>query len=335
MIVVTGGAGFIGSNLIEGLNARGETDLLLVDDLTDSAKIKNINDLAVADYLDKDEFIDKLERSNLVRDISYVFHLGACSDTMVGDGRFVMSVNYEYSKRLLAVCNASEIPMVYASSASVYGKEGPFSEDAKDCLPLNAYAYSKTLFDHFAWSQSRSATNQLVGLRYFNVYGPRESHKGRMASVAWHLTHQYAERAAVRLFQGSGGYADGEQRRDFVHVSDAVRANLFFFEHRDTSGIFNVGTGQSRSFNDVALAVINACRLVDGQASLDLADAVNQGFLSYFPMPDALKGKYQNFTEASMEKMWATGFESPCVDVPSGVGQYAQSIYRDLKLNGA
>lgn len=335
MIVVTGGAGFIGSNLIAELNLRGETEILLVDDLSDVSKIRNINDLTVADYLDKDDFIAKLESAVFAKNLSYVFHLGACSDTMVADGRFVMSVNFDYSKRLLQALESAGCPLVYASSASVYGLDGPFIESAEDCRPLNAYAYSKTLFDHFAWRVKKNRSSQLVGLRYFNVYGPRESHKGRMASVVWHLTHQYFEKKTIGLFEGTDGFLNGEQRRDFVHVTDAVRANLFFYDNRDIDGVYNVGTGVSQSFNDVAIAVINACRDFDGKSPLSLHEAVKDNLLTYFPMAAELNGKYQSFTEADMTKIRSAGFNSEPILVAEGVRDYASSIYQDLKTSPA
>jgi len=335
MLVVTGGAGFIGSNLVKALNQRGRKDIVVVDDLSDTRKVMNLSDLEIADYIDKDDFLRRCDELNRMTPIECVFHQGACSDTMVDDGRFVMSVNYDYSKSLLAFCQQHAIPLIYASSASVYGLHGPFTESADRFKPLNAYAYSKTLFDQFAWQSSLTPASQLVGLRYFNVYGPGEQHKGRMASVAWHLTHQYFETGKVKLFSGTGGYGDGEQRRDFIHVDDAVRANLFFLDHPEKSGVFNVGTGRSRSFNDVALAVINACRDIDGSAALSLDGARSQEVLSYYEMPQTLKGKYQSFTEASVEKLIAEGFDGCFIDVPEGVGGYASMIYQELNSGSA
>jgi len=335
MLVVTGGAGFIGSNLVKALNQRGRTDIVVVDDLSDTRKVKNLSDLEIADYIDKDDFLRRCDELNRMTPIECVFHQGACSDTMVEDGRFVMSINYDYSKALLAFCQQRAIPLIYASSASVYGLHGPFTESADRFKPLNAYAYSKTLFDQYAWQPSLTPASQLVGLRYFNVYGPGEQHKGRMASVAWHLTHQYFETGKVKLFSGTGGYGDGEQRRDFIHVDDAVRANLFFLDHPKKSGVFNVGTGTSRSFNDVALAVINACRDVDGLAALSLDDARSQEVLSYYEMPQTLKGKYQSFTEASVEKLRTEGFDGRFIDVAEGVGSYATLIYQELSSGSA
>ena len=260
-----------------------------------------------------------------------MFHQGACSDTMVSDGRYVMEVNFEYSKSLLRACADSEVPLIYASSASVYGANGPFFEASDNEHPLNAYAYSKTLFDRFAFAEGSRPASQLVGLRYFNVYGPREGHKGRMASVAWHLTHQYFKSGSVRLFEGSGGYQAGEQRRDFIHVDDVVKANLFFLDNPKESGIFNVGTGNAGTFNDVALAVINACREIDGETRLLLEEALHQGLLGYFPMPDALVGKYQSYTEADIGRLNAAGFSNNFLDVGEGVGRYAAELYSKLQ----
>jgi len=334
MIVVTGGAGFIGSNLISALNSIGENQIIVVDDLSDTAKIQNINDLRIADYLDKNDFRNLLHKSGVPTGVQAVFHQGACSDTMVSDGQYVMDVNYEYSKLVLHACEEAKTSFIYASSASVYGRDGPFVESVENEHPLNAYAFSKTLFDRYAFGDDRRPSAQRVGLRYFNVYGPREAHKGRMASVAWHLTHQYFEGGSVRLFEGGEGYSAGEQRRDFIHVDDVVRTNLFFLRNTDQSGVFNVGTGRARSFNDVALAVINACRQVDGDRTLNINEAQRDGRLSYFPMPETLQGKYQSFTEAAIEKLASAGFSGPWMGVEEGVGNYAADLYSALKEGG-
>ncbi len=333
MLVVTGGAGFIGSNLIYALNNSGRTKILLVDDLTDTSKIRNISDLEIADYLDKDEFLEGVKKSGLPQGITGIFHQGACSDTMVSDGRYVMAVNYEYSKTLCHASVDAGVPFIYASSASVYGRDGPFLESGEGESPLNAYAYSKYLFDRYIRALDAGSGCQIVGLRYFNVYGPREDHKGRMASVAWHLAAQYHANQTVRLFEGSGGYEHGEQRRDFVHVADVARVNLFFLEHPEYSGIFNVGTGVSQSFNDVALATINACREVDGESAVSLEEAKRQGVLTYFSMPQALAGKYQSFTQAPISALRSIGYDHPYIDVDEGVRGYVQERYQELKQN--
>ena len=333
MLVVTGGAGFVGSNLIQALNQSGQEKIFLVDDLTDASKIANLADLRISDYADKDEFLSDIERHGIHESVKGVFHQGACSDTMATDGRDVMSTNYVYSKKLFLACARAGVSFIYASSASVYGREGPFRESGEGEQPLNAYAYSKFLFDRYVSSERANISNQVVGLRYFNVYGPREDHKSRMASVAWHIVAQYHEGGVVRLFDGSGGYGPGEQRRDFVHVQDVARVNLFFLDNPSISGIFNVGTGVSRSFNDVALVAINACRDVDGDAPLSLSDAQNQKVLSYFPMPEALAGKYQSFTEASIDQLKSVGYSTPWTNLENGVAGYARQRYQALKAN--
>ena len=252
---------------------------------------------------------------------------------MATDGQDVMSTNYVYSKKLFSACARAGVSFIYASSASVYGREGPFRESGEGEKPLNAYAYSKFLFDRYVNAERANISNQVVGLRYFNVYGPRENHKNRMASVAWHIVAQYHKGGTVRLFDGSGGYGPGEQRRDFVHVQDAAQVNLFFLDHPSISGIFNVGTGVSRSFNDVALVAINACRDVDGDTPLSLSDAQSQKVLSYFPMPEALAGKYQSFTEASIDQLKSVGYSTPWTSLEDGVAGYARQRYQALKAN--
>ena len=229
MLVVTGGAGFVGSNLIEALNQSGREKILLVDDLTDASKIANLADLIISDYADKDEFLSDIERRGIPESVTGVFHQGACSDTMATDGQDVMSTNYVYSKKLFLACARAGVSFIYASSASVYGREGPFRESGEGEWPLNAYAYSKFLFDRYVSAERANISNQVVGLRYFNVYGPREDHKSRMASVAWHIVAQYHKGGAVRLFDGSGGDGAGGQRRGFFFFPYVARGDLFFF----------------------------------------------------------------------------------------------------------
>ncbi len=263
--VVTGAAGFIGSNLVRALNARGETRILAIDDLTDGDKFRNLVDCEIADYLDKDEFLAQLSDGDFDDEIAAVLHQGAFSDTMATDGRAMLANNYRYSVRLLQHCQDSDIPFLYASSAAVYGAGPAFREERACETPLNVYGYSKFLFDQHVRRVLPERTAQVAGFRYFNVYGAREGHKGRMASVVWHLFNQYRASGKVQLFEGSGGYAAGEQRRDFVSVEDVVKVNLDFLDHPERSGIWNLGTGRATTFNAVAAATINACRLVDGQ----------------------------------------------------------------------
>jgi ADP-L-glycero-D-manno-heptose 6-epimerase len=232
----------------------------------------------------------------------------------------MMTNNYRYTVSLFRYCQTHDIPFTYASSAAVYGGSEIFREDPSCESPLNVYGYSKLLFDQYVRSHWDRLESQVVGLRYFNVYGPREQHKDRMASVAFHLANQFRDQGKVKLFAGCDGYADGEQRRDFISVEDVVKVNLFFMEHPDRSGIFNCGTGRSQSFNDVAVATLNA---LQGKHS-HLADYVAQGILEYIPFPDALKGKYQSFTQADVTQLRKIGYREEFLTVEQGVARYVQ-----------
>jgi len=326
MYVVTGAAGFIGSNLVKALNERGITDVIAVDDMKQGAKFANLVDCEIADYLDKDEFLDRIEDGTFDGQLSAILHQGACSDTTETDGRYMMRTNYEYSKRLLDFCINDEVQLLYASSAAVYGAVREFRE-ARECeAPLNVYGYSKFLFDQLVRRRYEEHTSQVVGLRYFNVYGERESHKGRMASVACHFFNQYRGAGHVRLFTGSGGYGDGEQRRDFVSVEDCVRINLFFLDHPGRSGIFNAGTGNAQSFNDVAVATVNTCRKAKGESPLTLAAMRERGIVQYIPFPEDLKGRYQSYTQADVSALRAVGYSAPFLTVEQGVAAYCQKM---------
>lgn len=305
MIVVTGGAGFIGSNLVEGLNRRGRQDIAVVDDLRDGAKCRNLADLDFADYFECDEFEERILAGDDLG-IEVVFHQGACSDTTEWDGRYMMANNYRYSRRLLDYCAARGVPFIYASSASVYGAGPDFAEDRANERPLNMYAFSKFAFDQHVRARLDDAGCQVAGLRYFNVYGPREGHKGPMASVAWHFHRQIGTDGECRLFEGSDGYGDGEQRRDFVYVGDCVAVNLWLWES-GVSGIFNCGTGRSQSFNEVADAVIAWH---------------GEGSKRYIPFPRRLEGRYQSFTQADLRALRAAGYDGEFHTVEDGVPRY-------------
>ncbi len=310
MIVVTGAAGFIGSNLVKALNDRGRSDIIAVDDLTDGTKIINLADCEIADYLDKDHFLASVQSDVFDDKIEVIFHQGACSTTTEWDGKFMMANNYEYSKVLVEFCQKKNVPFIYASSASVYGGSDNFVENPAFEKPLNLYAYSKFLFDHYV-RRIGSPHCQVVGLRYFNVYGPREQHKGSMASVAYHFNKQITETGVCRLFAGSDGYEDGMQLRDFVYVEDAVNVNLWFWQNPRVSGIFNCGTGRAQSFNDVANAGINYHR---------------EGRIEYIPFPDELKGVYQNFTQADLTLLRGAGYADSFKTVEQGVPEYLEQL---------
>ena len=312
MHIVTGGAGFLGSNVARALAEGGCNDIVLVDDLRDGHKFGNIADLNIADYLDKDELIARLSTDkSFAGGITAILHQGACSETTEWNGRYMMQNNYGYSKTLLHHCLEYATPFIYASSAAVYGGSSEFVEDPLFERPLNVYGYSKLQFDRYVRRVAETAKSQVVGLRYFNVYGPREQHKGTMASVAYHFNNQVRDEGEARLFAGNDGYADGEQLRDFVYVDDICKVNLWFLRHPEAAGIFNAGTGRAQSFNDVANAVIRWH---------------NKGKIRYVPFPDHLKGAYQSFTQADLTQLRQSGCDVEFRSVEDGVKNYLDQL---------
>ncbi len=316
MIVVTGGAGFIGSNLVKALNDRGHRDVMVVDDLRDGTKFVNLADCALGDYLDKDDFRRRVEaelrgeRSGLP-EIEAIFHEGACSDTTEWDGRFMLDNNFEYSKVLLHFCQRRGIPFLYASSAATYGGSEVFVEEPQHEKPLNVYGYSKLLFDQYVRARWNEFRSQVVGFRYFNVYGPREQHKGKMASVAYHHHTQISAGADLKLFGAWDGYAAGMQSRDFVYVGDVVDVNLWFLEHPERSGIFNLGTGRAEPFKAIGEAVI---------------DYYGRGAIEYIDFPEELKGRYQSYTRADISRLREAGYDREFRTVAEGVRDYLERL---------
>ena len=322
-IIVTGAACFIGSNLVKALNRRGETDIIAVDDLTEGDKVRNLADCDIADYLDKRDFVERYARGGFGV-VRALFHQGACSSTLEGDGRYLMDNNYRYSCDLLEASLKLGVPFIYASSAAVYGAGRDFRELREYERPLNAYGYSKFLFDQRVRRALPQARSQIVGLRYFNVYGPREQHKGRMASVAFHCFEQFRASGKVQLFGEYGDYPAGGHLRDFVYVDDVARVNLHFLDNPGRSGIFNLGSGRAQPFNDVALAVINSLRAQQDQPPLDLQQAIAQGLLEYVEFPGSLRGKYQCYTCADIAFLREAGYRAPMLGVEEGVERYCR-----------
>lgn len=305
MILVTGGAGFIGSNIVKGLNNEGIDDILISDNLSNGVKHKNLNKIKFKDYIDKTDLdLDDFFGGNKVE---AVFHQGACSSTTETDGKYMMKNNYEYTKNIFKACQKHKVRLFYASSASVYGNGDKGFKENEICeYPLNVYAFSKYQFDRYFNANSSGLEAQTVGLRYFNVYGPQENHKGKMASVAFHLFNQIQNGETMKLFEGSA-----DIKRDFIYVDDVVSVNMFFFFNREISGIFNCGTGKAESFCEIAYA---------------LSEIYPYAKFEYIPFPEHLKGKYQKFTEGDISKLREAGYDKPFVSLNSGTKKYAEIL---------
>ena len=312
MVIVTGGAGFIGSNLARMLEHQTNEDIIIVDDLSHGKKFSNISDITICDYLDREEFLKSINKNdNFLKNIKCVFHQGACTDTTEWDGNYMMNNNYTFSKILLEACLQTNARFIYASSAAVYGSSDKFNEHENNESPLNVYGYSKLLFDQYVRNMSLSKNNQVVGLRYFNVYGPGEEHKGKMASVVYHFNQQILDHGIANLFKGSHGFEDGEQLRDFIFVKDIAEVNLWFYQNSQISGIFNLGTGISNSFNQIAREIINWH---------------GKGEINYIDFPENLKGTYQAETKADIGNLRKIGYSKKFTDIHNGIKQYLNSL---------
>lgn len=314
MIIVTGGAGLIGSNIVKDLNDKGRKDILVIDNLTNADKCRNLNGLSILDFVDKNDFSDALRQGVYnYEDIDVIFHQGACSDTMEYNGRYMMKNNYEYSKMLLHFCLERKIPFIYASSASVYGNgQKGFAEKPECEQALNIYAFSKLFFDRYVQRFLKQPHSQIVGLRYFNVFGPQEQHKGKMASMVYQMYNQIKKDGKIKLFKGINGIGDGEQKRDFIYVKDCVKMNMFFFEKAPkTCGVFNCGTGTAHSFNQLAKAVI---------------DYMKKGEIEYVDFPQVLVGKYQNYTQADSKKFLEAGYDGGFYSLNDAIVDYCKLL---------
>ncbi|MBQ7703973.1 MAG: ADP-glyceromanno-heptose 6-epimerase [Selenomonadaceae bacterium] len=313
MIIVTGGAGFIGSNIVKALNDRGRKDILIVDNLGKTEKYKNLIGLKFMDYVQREDFLRFVADDELdAGEIEVIFHDGACSDTMEYDVNYMMKLNYEYSKELFHYCADNEIEFIYASSASTYGDgENGFREIETCESALNPYAFSKLLFDRYVRQNLYEVESKVIGLRYFNVFGPQEFHKGRMASIALQMYNQIKKSGVIKLFKGTDGYLDGEQRRDFIYVKDVAKVNLWCFENEIASGVYNCGTGNATTFNAVAQAVISA---------------LGKGEIEYIDFPKELEGKYQSFTQADTRKILSAGYDGGFTDINDAVQEYCKFL---------
>ena len=320
MYILTGGAGFIGSNILKALNERGVTDIIVVDNLTKSEKFKNIVGLHFSDYIDKTDFIKCITEGGMANTTA-IIHQGACSDTTETNGKYMMDNNYSYSRILAEYSITHDIPFIYASSASVYGRgEYGFAESFECEAPINIYAYSKYLFDQWVRNNLDKVSSTFVGLRYFNVYGLNEYHKGKMSSMALQAYKQIAATRKIKLFKGCEKIKDGEQSRDFVYINDVVSIVLFFIDNPLKKGIFNVGTGKARSFNDLARVLINC---------------YGAGEIEYIPFPDKLIGKYQDFTQADLNALRSIGYNNEFTSLEDGIRKYVEILKGESVDRGA
>lgn len=309
-LVVTGAAGFIGSNLARRLNAEGFSNLLLVDEFDSAAKAPNLDGVQYSEKISRDTFIDWFTEN--AEEVEFVFHIGARTDTSEFNFRVLDSLNLSYTKALWEIGSSKEIPLLYASSAATYGAgEQGFSDDhtlIPKLKPLNPYGLSKQLFDIFALEQTTTPP-RWYGLKFFNVYGPHENHKGRMASVVYHAYHQIKQTGKVKLFQSHNpNFKDGEQLRDFIYVEDVLDVCLYLYKNRVASGIYNLGTGKARSFKDMVLAIFKTLHL--------------EPAIEFIPTPLDIRDKYQYYTQAEMGKLQSAGYTKNFTFLEDGVEKY-------------
>lgn len=307
MYIVTGGMGFIGSNIVKELNNSGIDNILVVDNAGMGDKFLNLCGLEIADYMDREEFRYQLENDLFFYEVDAIFHQGACAVTTERNGNYMLENNFTFSKILFDFSIQMKIPFIYASSAAVYGNNIVFTEEPVNENPINVYGYSKLLFDQYVRKNLSRAESTVAGLRYFNVFGPGEYHKGTMASMIYHCYRQLKDSGEILLFEGTGGFADGEQKRDFISVEDVVKVNLFFASRPLVKGVFNVGTGKSRSFNDIAENLISL---------------MGKGHVRYIPIPDSIKGRYQSFTEADIDSLRRQGYRDEFLSLEDGINKY-------------
>lgn len=312
MIIVTGGAGFIGSCVVRSLNEAGRSDIVIVDNISETDKWMNMRNKKYIKYVHKSRFLEELPT---YENVEAIVHMGAQSSTTERDFDYLWENNFEYTKALWNYCAEKHISFIYASSAATYGDGSLGFNDRMDIdklLPLNGYGYSKQLFDMWVKHQAKSFPAQYCGLKFFNVYGPNEYFKGSMASMVFHGFNQIKETGKVKLFKSCNpNYADGGQLRDFVYVKDICKVIMWLLVNKHVSGLFNVGTGRAQSFADLAEATFHA---------LDLEPNIE-----YIDMPEKLRGKYQYYTKAEMSKLYDAGYPYHFADVENGVRDYVQS----------
>jgi ADP-L-glycero-D-manno-heptose 6-epimerase len=322
-IVVTGAAGLVGSNIVKALNGRGIRNIIAVDNLTRADKFRNLVGCDIVDYLDKHDFIERIQAGHFDGEIDAIFHQGACSDPMETDGRYIMENNYRYSTILLDWCLDQDVHFLYASSAATYGAGSVSKEERQHEKPLDVHGYSRFLFDQIVRQRlAQNPSSQIVGLRYFNVYGPGEAHKGPMASFAYHCFRQLQANGKISLGEGAQG--------DFVFVDDVAKVNLYFFDHPEKSGIFNLGSGSAHRFDEVANATVNGIKRAKSETPLTLAELRAQGWLDDVASPAAPNGNYPACAQADLTLLREAGYAAPMTTLEEGISQYVEWLQKNV-----